>query len=105
MNDPQLEKIAAMITGMQLALVHIVTVLDAKGVASRAELAESFRETARRLPQDARNRGEIAHSLNHIADGIECSAPHNQDEVHRTVLRLINGSLESHPDNDSTTKG
>ena len=82
------EKMLGMITGLEVALVHLAEVLEGKGIVPRDELAGGLKATARDLP--AAPLTQTAQLiLNHLAEGIE--GPADPAEVRRRMFRLIQG--------------
>lgn len=73
MTEKQLDIITGLFSGVEISLLHLVNVLDSKGVVARSEIAASFRATAEKVPVESRNRAQIQMVLNQIARGIEGS--------------------------------
>jgi hypothetical protein len=70
LEDKQLETIIGLFAGMQTALVHLCKTLENKGVATSAELQQSFEATANALPEDLANRQLAQVVLRQIAAGL-----------------------------------
>ena len=84
------EKILGMITGLEVAFIHLAEVLEKKGIVPRDELAGGLKATARDLP--AASLTQTAQLiLSHLAQGIEDSAGPDPVEARRQLLRLIQG--------------
>lgn len=62
-----MEVIVSLLTGVEMAVVHLCHVLDAKGLVSQMEMVKSFEETAERLPAEVMNREIVAIPLRQIA--------------------------------------
>lgn len=87
MTKEQLEIIVGLIAGVQTAVVHMVSVLDTKGVAAKGEMADSFRGTAASVPPSVPSQAVIAMVLNQIASGIDQSGTH--DESVAAIRKLL----------------
>lgn len=76
-NDPSdnagLTQIVSLLAGLEMAIVHLINVLDQKGVVSRDEMAASFRSTAQNLSPEIHNRERVGLVLDQLARGIETS--------------------------------
>ncbi|WP_432731452.1 hypothetical protein [Variovorax sp. W6] len=84
MTEEQLRTIVSLISGTQAAVVHLCNVLDAKGIATKEELASSFEATAEVFPDPL---GAIP--LRHIASGIRnSSTPEATAELDRVLARM-----------------
>lgn len=73
MNAMTNEQITALLAGIEMAIVHLINVLDGKGIVSRAEVAASFRSTAQNLSPELYHREVVGLVLNQLARGIEIS--------------------------------
>jgi hypothetical protein len=83
-----MKAICGMVVGTELAIVHMATILETKGVASKKDIAASYRATAANIEQGVQNRDIIVMILNHIAAGIEGQT---QPGEPGPFLRLIQG--------------
>ena len=88
MHDDQIKAIVGLFTGVELAMVHMANILVTKGVASRDEIAASYRKTAENVGEEVANRHLVVTVLGHIASGIEGSVPPPKPDH---FLRLIQG--------------
>lgn len=95
MEDSQLKAVIGLFAGIETAVVHMSTILTEKGIATRQEIAASYRQTAANILPAAQNRDLIALVLNQIAQGVEGSSPHEET---RSLLRLIQGGKPSPPE-------
>lgn len=74
MKDEQLAVITALMSGMQLAVVHLANVVANKAGIDKDELAASFEETANGIPIEVKNREVMQIGMRQIAQGIRGSA-------------------------------
>lgn len=74
MTDEQLSTIGALITGLNLAVVHLANVVASQAGIDKDELAASFEETGNGIPLDVKNREAIKMGLSQIAQGIRNAA-------------------------------
>lgn len=86
MENKQLEVIVGLLSGMQLALVHMCKTLEAKGIATSHALSDSFATTAAGIPADAPNRELMQRVLNQIAAGIHTASPKDDAQTYRDLL-------------------
>lgn len=86
MENRQLEVIVGLLSGMQLALVHVCKTLESKGLTTSNELIQSFQATAAAIPMDAANRPLMQMVLNQIASGIQASSQQDTGEPYRNAL-------------------
>lgn len=70
MEKAQVEQIAALICGLELAIVHVAKISAQAAGMSMNDLYESFIETAVMVPDDANNREQVQMVLRHIAGAI-----------------------------------
>jgi hypothetical protein len=80
MTEEQLETIVSLFCGLETAVAHLATVFESKGVASRTEVAQSFRATAMGIPQNVKSGPIITFVLNRVASTIEHSTELSQKE-------------------------
>lgn len=88
MTKEQVQIIMGLFAGYEIALVHLATLLDARGVMTRADIAASFRATAQTLPSEAVNRAQVLAVLNQLASLIESSS--TATELSDELRRLLN---------------
>lgn len=69
-KDEQFETILGLLTGMQLAVVHLACVVAEQKGTPKEDMADSFIETAVRLSPEIRNLEHIQTVLRQIASGI-----------------------------------
>jgi hypothetical protein len=74
MKDEQLAVITAIMSGMQLAVVHLATVVASKAGIDKDDLAASFEETANGIPLEVKNREAVQMGVRQIAQGIRGAA-------------------------------
>jgi hypothetical protein len=84
MTDESVNRVSALIAGVELALVHFGNVLAQRGVIATEELAASLVATAD-LPAAVKNREVVRLPLLHIAQGLRGTAP-GLDELKRALL-------------------
>ncbi|MEW6595691.1 MAG: hypothetical protein AB1413_12560 [Thermodesulfobacteriota bacterium] len=93
-----MKAICGMVVGTELAIVHMATILETKGVASKKDIAASYRATAANIGQGVQNRDIVVMILDHIAAGIDGQASAGDPGP---FLRLILGGKQSdHPGQD-----
>lgn len=95
MHDDQIKAIVGLFAGVELAVVHTANILVNQGIASRDEIAASYRKTATNIEAVVTNRDLIIKVLDHIASGIEGSSPPPSPA---DFLRLIKGGQPDPPD-------
>lgn len=74
MTEQQLKIIVALLSGTQLAIVHLSNTLCRKHGISLETLASSFEQTGELIPQDVANREIQQMVLKQIAEGIRSSS-------------------------------
>ena len=67
MSEEQLATIVALMTGMQLSIVHLSNVLCAQTSLSKDALATSFEETAQAVPSGVAHREVVQTSVLQVA--------------------------------------
>ncbi len=84
-------KLAKLISGLELAIVHIFDCLDAKGVMSRSEAIRSLEEMIRCLPPEQQH-GPMHDVLRGIVRGLRSqeAAPDVRPRI-QGLLRVIEG--------------
>lgn len=88
MNQAQLESLIAMYTATQIAIIHLVNVLESQGVGNRAAIAASLAATADGLPADVQQRDVIVQSLHQLAAGIRgAMTPDEHAAQMRSLMR------------------
>jgi len=96
MADEQAAAIAALMTGMQLTMLHIFNCLHHRGVLPLAEAARSLAETEANIPADADPRGRVpvqqmVKALRDLAAKASPPDPSAPQPPTRPNLRLIRG--------------
>ncbi|EJM8065604.1 hypothetical protein NO550_004721 [Escherichia coli] len=89
MTKEQLELIAALLAGQQVAIAHLSIKLAEQAGLDKTELADSFRKTANHLDERMRNKKIIALTLNQIADGIDTSRAEGQKDIEEKIKSLL----------------
>lgn len=96
--DAKLVPMMGMITGLEVAIIHLFNCLHQRGVLSRDQAIQSLAATREGLPQEA---GAIAPMvLKHIEMGLEALHPPQQaatPEDLRTTFRVLPGGLSDEP--------
>lgn len=88
MTNKQLETIAALLAGTQLAVVHLSNALCQSSGINHDGLAQSFEETGAGIPESIPNRELQQMILNQIASGIRnFSAGPDYEALMQRLLR------------------
>lgn len=74
MTDKQLQTIVALLSGTQLAIVHLSNTLCATGGINHDDLAQSFEQLGEKIPESAPSPELQQMILKQIAAGIRSSA-------------------------------
>lgn len=86
MTDQQLQTIVGLISGMQLAIVHLSNVVG-ESEHDRDKLADSFEATAQAIPEEVPNRKLMQLVLNQITRGIKSS--NASPDFEKELIRLL----------------
>ncbi len=99
MNRDTAMALAKLVSGLELAIIHIFNCLDAKGVMSRPEAIQSLEETIRFLPPDQQH-GPMHMVLRGIVQGLRMQGQAAPDARPRIadLLRVIEGGMSETPD-------
>lgn len=83
MEKSQVETIVALLCGLEVAVAHIATILDSKGIASRSETAQSFRGVAEKTATQELVGAATAVIFKRIAKTIEQIDGQGPDEIRK----------------------
>jgi hypothetical protein len=74
MTKEELNAVAALMSGVQLSIVHLANLLAESASITKEDIAASFEETAERVPGGVKNKEIIQTSVRQIAAGIRNSS-------------------------------
>ncbi|AXC64877.1 TPA: hypothetical protein ACGAD2_005228 [Salmonella enterica subsp. enterica serovar Newport] len=89
MTKEQMETIVAMLAGQQAAIIHLSILFAQHAGTDKESLADSFRENARLLGAQTRNKEVISLVLNQIASGISASTPETHESIKNQIKNLL----------------
>lgn len=81
MEKQDIETVASLVIGCQLALVTMADYLAKLNVLDRADLANHFDATAAALDADIKNRIMVEMTLRNVAAGLRSQPPKDQDAI------------------------